>query len=72
MMIYENKIENRMTFKINAGYLVLLSPKIRKLFPSTKSKITKDKNGDLPHLEITEVILIHYNVFNSGSRVSFV
>ena len=30
-----------------------------KLFGSTKSKITKDKNGEIvPHLEITEVVLI--------------
>ena len=28
-------------------------------------KIDKDKNGeDLPHLEITEVILVHCNVIN--------
>ena len=34
-----------------------------KLLGSTKSKITKDKN--LPHLEITEVILIHCNNVNN-------
>ena len=33
---------------------------------STKSKITKDKNGEnVPYLEITEVVLIHCNVANS-------
>ena len=32
----------------------------------TKSKITKDKNGEnVPYLEITEVVLIHCNVVNS-------
>ena len=31
-----------------------------KLLGSTKSKITKDKNGEnLPHLDMTEVVLIH-------------
>ena len=36
-----------------------------KLLGSTKSKITKDKNGDnVPDLEITEVILVHCNIVN--------
>ena len=31
-----------------------------KLLGSTKSKINKDKNSEnMPHLEITEVVLIH-------------
>ena len=31
-----------------------------KLLGSTKSKITKDKNGEnVTHLEITKVVLIH-------------
>ena len=37
-----------------------------KLLGSIKSKITKDENGEnLPHLEITEVVLIHFNVVNN-------
>ena len=37
-----------------------------KLLGSAKSKINKDKNGEnTPHLEITEVILIHCNVVNN-------
>ena len=36
-----------------------------KLLGSTKNKITKDKNGEnLPHLEITEVVLVHCNIAN--------
>ena len=36
-----------------------------KLLRSTKSKINKDKNGEtVPHLEVTEVVLIHFNVVN--------
>ena len=30
---------------------------------STKSKITKQENGkNVPHLEITEVVLVHFNI----------
>ena len=34
-----------------------------KLLGSTKNKITKDKNGEnVPHFEITEVVLVHCNI----------
>ena len=37
-----------------------------KLLGSTENKTTKDKNGDnLPHLEITEVVLIHWDIVNN-------
>ena len=37
-----------------------------KLVGNTKGKITKDKNGEnVPHLEITEVILVHCNIVNN-------
>ena len=37
-----------------------------KLLGSTKNKITKEKNGkNVPHLEITEVILVHCNMVNN-------
>ena len=33
---------------------------------STENKITKDKNGEnVPHLEITEVVLVHCNIVNN-------
>ena len=59
-----NKIENRITFKIKAGYyLELLTPETMKLFGNTKSKLTKDKNGkNVLHLEITEVVIVHCNM----------
>ena len=65
--IYVNKIENRVTFKIKNGYsLELLTPETMKLFGSTKNKITIDKNGEnVPHLEITEVVLVHCNIVNN-------
>ena len=38
-----------------------------KLLGKTKSKITKDKNGEkVPYLEITEIALIHCNVVNNS------
>ena len=37
-----------------------------KLLGSTKSKITKDKKAvNVPHSEITEVVLIHCNIVNN-------
>ena len=62
--LYVNKIENRLTFRIKTGYyLKILTPETSKSFGSTKSKISKDKNGkNVPHLEITEVVLVHLNI----------
>ena len=37
-----------------------------KLLGSTENKITKDKNDEnVPHLEITEVVLVHCNIVNN-------
>ena len=37
-----------------------------KLLGSTKSKITKDKNEEnVPHTEITEVVLVHCTIINN-------
>ena len=62
-----NNIENRITFKIKKGYyLELLTPETMNLRENTESKITKDKNGENePHLEITEVVLVHCNLANN-------
>ena len=48
-----------------------------KLVRSTKNEITKDKNGEnVPHLEITEVVLVHCNIVNNdyqqNSRVLYI
>ena len=66
--IYAIKIGNRITFKIKTGYYLEVStPETMKLLGSTKSKITKDKNGEnVPHLEITEVVLIHCILVNNS------
>ena len=47
-----------------------------KLLGSTENKITKDKNDEnVPHLEITEVVLVHCNVvdnnYQQDSRVLY-
>ena len=67
VQIYVNKIENRITFKIKDGYtLELLTPETMKLLGSIKNKITEDKNGEnVPHLQITEVVLVHCNMVNN-------
>ena len=37
-----------------------------KLLGSTENKMTKDKNDEnVPHLEITEVVLVHGNIVNN-------
>ena len=57
------------TFEIKTGYyLELLTPETKKLLGSTtKSKITKNENGEnVPHLEITELALVHCNIFNNN------
>ena len=65
--LYINKIEDRITFKIKNRYsLELLTKQTMKLLGSTENKITKDKNGEnVPHLEITEVLLVHCNMVNN-------
>ena len=63
---YVNEIESRITLKIKTGYyLKLLMPETIKLLGSTKNKITKDENDkNVPHLEITEEVLIHCSIVN--------
>ena len=37
-----------------------------KLLGSTENKITKDQKGEnVPNLETTEVVLVHYNIVNN-------
>ena len=66
--IYINEIENSITIKIKTGcYQEVLTPETMKLLGSTKSKITKNENGEnVPNLEITEVVLVHFNIVNNN------
>ena len=61
--MYFNKIENRITFKIETGYyLELLTPEKMKLLQSTKKNNYRKNRKNVPHLEITEVVLVHCNI----------
>ena len=62
-----------MTFKIKTGYyLELLALDTVKLLSNTKSKITKDENGEnAPHLETTEVVLVYCNIVNNYDKQDF-
>ena len=62
-------------FKVNKGYyLEILTLETIKLLASTKSKITKNKNGEnvlnvielKTKIKIIEVALVHYNIANNN------
>ena len=78
LKIYINKTENRITFKVKAGYLLeLLTLETMKLLGSSKSNITKNENWEnAPRLEIAEVVLIHCyvvdNSYQQNSRVLYI
>ena len=56
-MVYVNKIENMVTFKIKNETMKLLG--------SSENKIKGDKNGkNKPHLEITELVLLYRAIVN--------
>ena len=65
--IYTNIIENGIMYKIKTGfYLKLWTSGSMKLLESARIKINKDNNGEnLPHLKITEVVLMHWNIVNN-------
>ena len=54
-------------FETKTGYyLELLTPETMKLLGSTKSKTTKNENGEsVFRLEITEAVLIYCNIVNN-------
>ena len=58
ILIYANKINNRIVFKMKTGYKSeLLSKETMKLLGSTKDTIDADKNSEnVPRLENVEVI----------------
>ena len=62
------KIESPLKLK-RGYYLELLTPETMKLLENTENKINKAKNGEnIPHLEITEVVVVHCNVVNNGNQ----
>ena len=77
ILIYTNKISNRIVFKIKTGYkLELLLKETMKLLGSTKDIIDSDKNSEnVSRPENVEVVLVYYNLVNNSyqqaSRVLF-
>ena len=77
ILIYANKITNRVVFKIKTGYkLKLLSKEAMQLLGNTSNTIDADKDSEnVPRLENVEVVLVHCNLVNNSyqkaSRVLF-
>ena len=73
MLIYTNKIKNRIAFKIKTGYkLELLSTETLRLLGSTKNCVDQNKDGRVvPKLESVEVVLMHCNLVNNNYQQPF-
>ena len=67
IIIYSNKIENRITVKIKTGYYPeILTPETMKLIGNIINNINRDENDkNVPYLEVTEVVLVHWNIVNN-------
>ena len=68
ILIYPNKIKNKIVFKIKTGYkLELLTEETMQLLGSSKKVIDKNKNREIvPRLETVEVALVHCNLVNNN------
>ena len=68
VLIYSNKIKNRIVFKIKSGYkLELLLKKTMRLLGSSSDTIDGDKDSEtVPKLELVEVVLMHCNLGNNS------
>ena len=68
ILIYVNKIKNRIVFKIKSGYkLELLSKETMALLGSSGNITESDKDGELvPKLEVVKVVLVHCNLVNNS------
>ena len=77
ILIYANKVVNRIVFKIKTGYkLESLSEETMKLLGIRSNTIDKDKNSEIvPKIENVEVVLVDCNLVNNSyqqhSRVLF-
>ena len=64
-IVYQN-LDCLIMEQTNYNSLELLIFETMKLLGSTKNKITKDKNDEnVPHLEMTEVVLVHRDIANN-------
>ena len=72
ILIYPNKVNNHIVFKIKTGYkLELLLKETMVLLGSTSDVIDNDKDSEqVPKLETIEVVLVHCNLVNNGYQQS--
>ena len=72
IQIYQNKIKNRIVFKIKPDYkLELLTPKTMRLLGSTKKNVDADKNSEnVPTLESVEVGLVQRSLVKNDYQYS--
>ena len=68
VLIYVNKINNRIVLKIKSGYkLELLSKETMRLLGSSVDTIDGDKNSELvPKLESVDLVLLHCSLVNNS------
>ena len=68
VLIYVNKIYNRIVFKIKSGYkLELLSKETMRLLGSSADTTDSDKNSELvPKFESVDLVLVHCNLVNNS------
>ena len=61
------KLQIGLHLKLKKGYTFeLLTKETMKLLGSTDNEIITDKNSEnVPHIEITEVVLVHCNIVNN-------
>ena len=64
---YQNKIKNRIVFKIKTGYkLSLVTPETIRLLGSIINVLDEDKDGEnVPKLESVEFVLVHCNLIKN-------
>ena len=72
LLIYPNKVSNRIVFKIKTDYkLELLSRETMTLLGTSSGITDSDKTSELvPKLESVEVILVHCNLVNNSYQLS--
>ena len=72
VLIYVNKTNNRIVFKITSGYkLELLSKETMRLLGSSADTTDGDKNSELvPKLESVDLVLVHCNLVNNSYQLA--
>ena len=70
--IYIKRINNGLVFKMKDGYnLKLQTPETIKLLGSTKILADKKNRGNVPSLEIVQVILVQCNLVDNQYQQKF-